>query len=711
MRTPVILQRTVYECGYAVLAMLFSAGDSKITVNQLIANSSDDVNIQSVGRDGTSLADLKSLAKQNKADLKVYKVSDVKAFKDSQKLNKPLLAYVNNNHYVVINEIRKQFIHIIDPQSGKRRVSIEEFEGMYSGYLGVLIKTQKNKQIFKKEKSHILKLISWVFPHKKLLMMVIFISLIYQVLNLVYPLAAQQIVDNNSFIFSSSIPFVVLLLILLAMSGFYFGMNTVQSKLLTSLQLKINEKMTSEYITKIFRVPLQFVENNSIGSFSNSLSNIQVIRDILTNLSSSLFINISLIIIYSTILLIYSVPLFLVVCTFVLIQILVLVYYLDKISEYSSKEVHDNSLFQNHFLESIRCYNYIKTTGDSSSIINVILNAFKNQLSAYKQRMDVSIMLGSISATIQWVLPIVVFVIGVTQQEYLSISLGQLIGFSTITMRFLAPIGSIFDISQSLKIVEQMYDRIDHVLSQKEENLQGIMMDKIQEDIVLKNVSFNYGATTILENINLNIQSGEKILIRGRTGEGKTTLFKVISGLYTPTQGELLLGTTPYSQINLDSLRKNIGYITQENNLISGTIFDNIVLFNKNVSLEDVKKAATLACIDKEIELFPMKYDTVVGDSGTSLSGGQRQRIAIARTLVTNPQLLLIDEGTSNLDMETEQEIVQNLFSLPITILFISHRHKNIEGIDKIYSLENKGIHLVTNVEKTYMEQSTLFPI
>lgn len=235
---------------------------------------------------------------------------------------------------------------------------------------------------------------------------------------------------------------------------------------------------------------------------------------------------------------------------------------------------------------------------------------------------------------------------------------------------------------------------MSNILEAREESdgENAIDMKKFEGNLELRDLSFSYGKNVVLQKFNLKICNGEKILIKGKSGEGKTTLFKIVSGLYDPSSGKRIICGKEYSCFTKESLRRRIGYIVQETGLFNGTIRENISFF-QDMTDEEIIRASQIACIHEDICKLPMGYDTVLGDNGMTLSGGQKQRMAIARTLAANPDILLIDEGTSNLDMQTEKKVINNLMKLDKTIMFISHRHSHIEGVNKTYFL--KDSHLI----------------
>lgn len=209
-------------------------------------------------------------------------------------------------------------------------------------------------------------------------------------------------------------------------------------------------------------------------------------------------------------------------------------------------------------------------------------------------------------------------------------------------------------------------------------------------DITFKSVSFTYGRTQILRNINITLYQGERIAFVGYSGCGKSTILKLIARFYDPTEGQILLGETSIKAVDFNDLREFIGYLFQENFVFSMSILDNIKFGKPNASFEEVVNAAKMACIHDDILSFPSGYDTKLGEQGNSMSGGQKQRIAIARLLLKNPKIVILDEATSALDNKTEEKVTQAMNQLfkNRTVIAVAHRFASIKDYDRIVLLE-----------------------
>lgn len=650
----VILQNNKYDCAFACLAMLFSYKDIEVPTSAFTEN-------EIIGRDGVSLKDLKDICTKKQATLKIYRVEKEEFKKLRVNINKPYLVYWNNNHYVILEKIKKNKIVIIDPAVGRITISLQEFLVHYSGLMAGLEKRKSNKEIFELEnQKDNRKMIKWLFPYKTTIIAVFLTSIVFQSVNLIFPLLTQILIDNGEVV--KNIPGKILLIGTLIIGILYFVLHVTRVKLIAEIQCKLSNKMTSTFIEKLFKLPLNFFENNTIGDITSRVNNIGSIRDILSHIAVSVFLDVSVIIIYIFFMLQYSVILSLITFGVAILQVIILRIMIPKISEYTNKELVSQAKFQTMLHEILRSINYVKTSGNSQKIRQNMENEFQEQMISFKNRMGISAIMGGASSSINLILPLLSIAINLIFIDKVGLSTGRIVAFSTIALRFLTPVGSLISSYESIQVVDEMFKRMSNILEAREESdgENAIDMKKFEGNLELRDLSFSYGKNVVLQKFNLKICNGEKILIKGKSGEGKTTLFKIVSGLYDPSSGKRIICGKEYSCFTKESLRRRIGYIVQETGLFNGTIRENISFF-QDMTDEEIIRASQIACIHEDICKLPMGYDTVLGDNGMTLSGGQKQRMAIARTLAANPDILLIDEGTSNLDMQTEKKVINKL--------------------------------------------------
>ena len=337
--------------------------------------------------------------------MKIYRVEKEKFKKLRVNINKPYLVYWNNNHYVILEKIKKNKIVIIDPAVGRITISLQEFLVHYSGLMAGLEKRKSNKEIFElKNQKDNRKMIKWLFPYKTTIIAVFLTSIVFQSVNLIFPLLTQILIDNGEVV--KNIPGKILLIGTLIIGILYFVLHVTRVKLIAEIQCKLSNKMTSTFIEKLFKLPLNFFENNTIGDITSRVNNIGSIRDILSHIAVSVFLDVSVIIIYIFFMLQYSVILSLITFGVAILQVIILRIMIPKISEYTNKELVSQAKFQTMLHEILRSINYVKTSGNSQKIRQNMENEFQEQMISFKNRMGISAIMGGASSSINLILPL-----------------------------------------------------------------------------------------------------------------------------------------------------------------------------------------------------------------------------------------------------------------------------------------------------------------
>jgi ATP-binding cassette, subfamily B, bacterial len=303
---------------------------------------------------------------------------------------------------------------------------------------------------------------------------------------------------------------------------------------------------------------------------------------------------------------------------------------------------------------------------------------------------------GTVMGTLQMGSPLAVLIYGGVQVLGGTISLGTMLAAAALATGFLEPLATLVTTGLQVQLTRSYMERINDVLdTPREQEGQAVKpAPALTGHVQAQAVSFAYGslAPPVVRDVSLEVKPGQRLGIAGRSGSGKSTLAHLLLGFYTPTSGRILFDGTNSAELEIHSLRRQLGIVTQRPYLFGSTIRENIALTDPAIPLEAVVAAAKLACIHDDIAAMPMGYDTLLLDAGASLSGGQQQRIALARAFVHRPAILLLDEATSDLDSLTERMVLDNLNSLGCTTIVIAHRLSTIRNADHILVMETGKI-------------------
>jgi ATP-binding cassette subfamily B protein RaxB len=318
-----------------------------------------------------------------------------------------------------------------------------------------------------------------------------------------------------------------------------------------------------------------------------------------------------------------------------------------------------------------------------ASVMNLGMSSARLQISA-----------GMIQAVIAGLSSITVIYLGARQVlEAKGMSVGMLLAFMSYRQTFTDRAQSLIGQVIQFRLLNLHMDRLsDIVLARPDVPAGGDGHGDVIGRIEAKALSFRYGDSDpwVIRDLSLEIEAGEFVAITGPSGCGKSTLIKLLLGLQPPTSGQLLVDANAPSPQSWRSWRAAVGFVAQDDRLLSGTIADNIAFFDPDLKMDKVVAAATAAMIHDDIHRMPMQYLSLIGDMGSSLSGGQKQRILLARALYRDPKVLILDEGTANLDTDTEAIIADLVAGLPITRIVVAHRPALIEKADRVIAFSRE---------------------
>ncbi len=685
-RYPVFIQQSASDCGAACLVMIAQHWGKKFSLNKVR-------DLANVDRNGASLRGLIIAAESLGFSTRPIKVTL------DQLIEQPLPAIVHweGKHYVVVYEITRRGVVIVDPGIGQLSLNHLEFQEKWTGYTLIVTPTALFKETTEATTPF------WQFfdlmkPYRGVMTEVFIASLLIQIFGLITPIFTQLILDRVV-VQRSEVTLVAVGWGLLIFGVFKVVITGLRQYLLDHTANKIDLALIVGFINHTLRLPLSFFESRYVGDIISRVEENRKIRRFLSGESLSIFLDLLTVFIYIGVMFFYSWQLtclvLLIIPPFSLLAI-VSTPFLRRISREIFGAVAKESSYLIEILSGIRT---VKSTAVEQTVrwhweelLNEeIKKIFSGQVISNRLQIFSSLIESLMTTALLW------FGAWLVIQGQLTI--GQLIALNMLLVNIISPFKRMVMLWNSYQEVVIAIERISDVLdTEAEENIQSSRqsLPPLAGEIVFQNVTFRYHPESdynVLENLNFTIKPGQMVALVGRSGSGKTTISKLVLGLYPPTDGKILIDRHDITSIDLRSLRHQVGTVDQDTFLFGGTIRENICLGHPSSSLEDVIEAARLAGADEFIKRLPMGYETITGEGGGMLSGGQRQRIAIARALLGNPKLLVFDEATSHLDAESERMIQNNLGEIlqGRTTLVIAHRLSTVRHADVILVLD-KGV-------------------
>ncbi len=556
--------------------------------------------------------------------------------------------------------------------------------------------------------------LKWFLPslykHRFSLLQVVAASFFAQLLGLFNPLLIQQIIDaviNQGNITSLNILGFLLIIMAIAQAV----ISSLRTYLFADTTNRIDISLGSTIIHHLLRLPLNYFSSRPVGEVSNRINELEKIRGFLTGTALTAFLDATFSIIYIGVMLAYSVRL-----TFFSLAVLpffILLSYVISpiIKEQLRKKAIASAQVNSHLVETLSAMETVKGQGMELQSEWRWEKFYEKQIKEGFRNTITSTSAGAASNFLQQVSGLIVIWAGATLVLNGQMTIGQLIAFRILSGYVTGPLLRIVSLWQNFQETIISLERLSDIVDQKEEieiagqNLPPLSPIKGKLKYINLNFRFRNSGAPQLSNINFEIQPGEFVGIVGSSGSGKSTLVKMITRLFDPNAGSIEIDNQDISKVDLYSLRSQIGVVPQDSLLFDGSIQENIALTFPEASFEEIQNAAKVACAHSFIKDLPSGYSTKVGERGSNLSGGQRQRIAIARMVLKQPKMLILDEATSSLDVDTEYQVTNELANLfqNKTVLFITHRLTSLMHADKILVL-HKGILVEQGTHKELIE-------
>lgn len=690
-RLPLVLQNEAAECGLACLAMIAGYHGLKIDLATLRR-------AFTVSMMGTTLNQLVQIAGAMSLATRAVKLD----LDDLGELRRPCVLHWNFNHFVVLKEVRGKSIVIHDPAVGVRELSMEEASRSFTGVALEAWPNEGFKPATVKQHISLSQLMGRVSGLVPSLVQVLMLAFVLEVFVIVSPFYLQWVIDDvivandRDLLVTMALAFGLLVI-------FQQAIGLLRGWVMLYLSTTLNLQWRSNLFTHLVRLPLRFFENRHLGDIVSRFGSVDVIQRSVTSQFIEAILDGVMSIVVLVVMFVYSPKLAGIALSVMLAYALVRWLWWRPFRLATEEQIVHAARQQSHFLETVRGIKPIKLFQRVDERRNTWLTLVVDEINAGLRTQKMQLFYRHINGFMFGLERVTIIGLGAMLVMDNRFTVGALMAFLAYKDQFGQRSSTLIDHLFELRMLRLHGERLaDIALTEPESDgdlAAGLPAPRTPElpavpgapCVELANVSFRYSELSpwVLQDIDLRIAQGESVAIVGPSGSGKTTLMHVLLGLRAPNSGEIRFLGTDIQQLGQQRVRSLIGTVTQDDLLFAGSLADNIAFFDPEADQARIERCARMADIHADIEAMPMGYNTLVGDMGTVLSGGQKQRVLVARALYREPQILVLDEATSSLDIESEERVNAAIRALDLTRIIIAHRPQTIATADRVVVLRH----------------------
>ena len=676
------------ECGAAALGIILGYYGRVVPLEELRVACG-------ISRDGSKASNVVKAARGYGLTARGYK----KEPDELRSLKPPFIAFWNFNHFLVIEGFRKRGVYVSDPASGRRVATYDEFDQAYTG----VVLTFEPGPDFRKggaRPSLLAAMRKRLRGSEWALAFVVLASLGLVVPGIVIPIFSQIFIDQ--YLVQGSQTIIFPLLVGMALTAFLRAALTwLQQHYLLGLQTKLAVGMSSTLFWHTLRLPLEFFGQRYAGEVGSRVTVNDRIAQLLSGQVATTALNAFTVLFYVIVMLQYDVLLTLIGVLLAALNIVVLRIVSRERIDTNQRLLLERGKVTGVAMGGLQSIESIKATGSESDFFVRWAGLEAKLLEAQQE-------LGTRTQFVSAVPPMltnlaIAAVLGVGAVRVMTgdLTIGMLVAFQSLMASFMTPIGQMVSLGTILQETRGDLNRVEDVLRYEPDpqvpakiaTSVGVPPDmpaELSGYLELRNLTFGYSRldAPLIEGFNLTLEPGSRVALVGASGSGKSTIAKLVSGLYPPWEGEILFDGQPRANVPHDLLTSSLAMVDQDISLFEGTVKENLTLWDPTITQSSLVRAARDACIHDDVAARQGGYESKVEEDGGNFSGGQRQRLEIARALVDDPTIVIFDEATSALDPTTESEIDDNLRRRGCTCLIIAHRLSTIRDSDEIIVLD-----------------------
>ncbi|MEU4643021.1 peptidase domain-containing ABC transporter [Micromonospora sp. NPDC023814] len=678
-RVPVILQTADSDCGVAALAMILAAHRRPVPVAHLRAD-------LDVGRDGLSMRDLRAAAIDHGLRCRAVALAALRTRPERiRELALPLIAHWRGDHYVVVTAARRGHVDVIDPGVGRRHLTLDEFAAGVTGAV-LLFAPDGPAPVSSARPAGAVRLLAAPLLRRqwRLLALLAAASVLMAVLGLAVPLATKTIVDSLT---RQDAPHTVWFAAVAALALAMGALSLARGLCVALLQRRIGAQLGRDAVAHLFRASYRFLGRRFAGDLVDRVQSSLGIRHLLASQFIASGIDALLAAGYLIVVAVLAPAVAAMTAVSMVVQLVVAAWLSHRIAALQREELLASGEQASQLSDALRGIATIRAVGAENLVLRRWSRAFDRGLAADHRKSRMEAVSSAVLSAWQIASPVLILLVAARTTT----SPGTAVGLAALAGAATAPAAMLAMRLPAFAVLAPTLERLaDIAQAPAEQPRPRPPAPRLTGRITLEGVGFRYDRRSpyALRDVTVTIEAGTKVAVVGGSGSGKSTVVSLLTGLHTATEGTVRYDGHDVAEVDLSSLRRQLGVVLQDPYVGAGTVAEALLLSRPDATAEQIDRALTLAAIRDELYALPMGLQTHLGDGGTGLSGGQRQRLALARALLDEPAVLILDEATSALDVVTEAAVERNLRSLPMTRVVIAHRLSTVVDADLVLVLD-----------------------
>ena len=664
-------QHGIKDCGVTCLYNIIKYYNGNISMSKLRR-------LTKTNENGTNVYNIVNASNSLGLKAEAYKCE----FNDLSKIKLPIIAHIKLDnkfdHFVILEKINNEKIIVQDPIRGKVVYDDISFKKEWTG--SIITFDKMNNLVKEKQNGAFINLKSYIFLYKKILLFFLVLTILASLFSLLNSFYLSSLYNQKN-------NYHIVLFLFLLFSVFKIITDYIRNSIVFDFDNNFDSKLTNNIYKKILSLPLKYHHSRPVGDIMSRVNDLSSIKEFINFVSFSLITDFLFVIIIFIIIFFINKLLFLLLIIFALSYMFVYLLFRDKIYSMSLILKEKNSEVNSYLIESILGIDTIKNFNIEKERKLRFKSKYNNLLKLNVKYNKFILSIELFQNFIMTISNVFILFVGIKLVNKGLLLFSNLIIINSLLIYFFISLKNIIYFDRILIDSKNSYNRLEDLLDEEEDNNNKSNFN-FNNNIEFKNVAYSYDSYNIFENLSFNIDKGDFVFVKGDSGVGKSTLFKILTKQVNDYKGKVIIDNTNIKNLSLNDIRNNICFVSQNEIIFTDTILNNITLF-KEVAKKELEKVIRITGIDKFLKEKNISLNFLLEENGHNISGGERQRILLARALLQNKKILILDETTNGIDTLSEENIVRKVKEeYDVTLILISHRYDNLKLFNKVFEIK-----------------------